>query len=182
MTPRTHTSLWITLIALGVVVSVSAKKPADDGKDKDAPPTLNVQVNDAAVRASPSFLGEVASTLGYGETVGVLEEAEDWRRVEAMQAQAQGWMHISALTKTRIKLEAGESDANIQASKEEQAAGGRGFNQEVEDKFREENEDLEAAYQLLDRITQDPAGRASRAEILRFMREGELEGPAGGVY
>jgi hypothetical protein len=181
MTPRADTLLWISLIAMGMAVSVSAKKPAGDGKDKDAPPTLNVQINEAAVRTSPSFLAEVTSTLGYGESVGVLEKNEDWRLVQAAQAPAEGWMHISALTKTKIKLDAGEDDANVRASKEEQAAGGRGFNQEIEDKFRENNEELEAAYRLLDRVTQDPARRASRAEILRFMREGGLTKENGGA-
>jgi len=173
--------LWIMLIAMALAVSVSAKKQTQ-GKDKDAPPTLNVQVNDAAVRSSPSFLAEVSSTLVYGEKVGVLEEAEDWRRVDAVDAQKQGWMHISALTKIKIKPDPDASDANVQASKEEQTAGGRGFNKEVENKYREDNEDLQDAYRLLDRLTQDPTKQASRASIQLFMREGELKGPAGGVY
>ncbi len=172
--------LWITLIALGVVVSVSAKKQADEDKTTDAPPTMHVQVNEAAVRLSPSFLGELAATLNYGDGVGVLEEREGWRRVEAEAPAVTGWMHASALTKTKIKLDAGETDVNVQASKEELTAGGRGFNQEVEDKFREENEELEAAYKLLDQLVADPAGRVSRADVIRFMRDGGLTDKPGG--
>jgi SH3-like domain-containing protein len=181
MSSRADTLIWITLIALGLTVSASAKKPTKIEKDKDAPPTMNVQVNDAAVRSAPSFLSEVASTLSYGEPVGVLEEAEGWMRIETQGPAVAGWMHASALTKTRIKLEAGESDVNVQASQEELTAGGRGFNQEIEDKFREENEELEASYKLLDRLIKDPAGRASLGQMIRFMREGKLKDRLGGA-
>ncbi len=180
MMPRTVTHLWITMIAIGLTASVFAKKQADKDISKDAPPTMNVQVNDAAVRAAPSFLAEVASTLGYGDPVGVLEKTEGWMKVQTHEPQAAGWMHASALTKTKIRLDAGETDVNVQASQEELTAGGRGFNQEVEDKFREENEELEAAYKLLDRLVKDPAGQVSRAEMIQFMHDGTLTDKPGG--
>jgi len=180
MTPHKDTLLWITLIALGVVVSASAKKQADQDRTEDAPPTMNVQVNDAAVRVAPSFLSGVALTLGYGEPVGVLEEGEGWLKVRAREPAVVGWMHASALTKTKIKLDAGETDANVRANREELTAGGRGFNQEVENKFREDHEELESGYERLDRLVNDPAGGVSLAEMIRFMREGELKPPAGG--
>lgn len=180
MMPRTVTLLWIAMIAVGLTASVFAKKQADKDDSKDTPPTMNVQVNDAAVRAAPSFLAEVASTLGYGDSVGVVEKTDGWMKVQAQEPAVTGWMHASALTKTKIKLDAGETDVNVQASKEELTAGGRGFNQEVEDKFRQENDELEAAYKLLDRLVADPAGRVSRAEMILFMREGGLTDKPGG--
>lgn len=173
MTPRTDIRLCILLIAMGVTATVLAKE-ADKHK------SMSVQVNDAAVRLEPSFLSDVAGTLDYGDAVGVLEEAEGWQRVKAVASPVAGWMHASALTKKEVKLEAGESDANVQASQEELAAGGRGFNQEVEDKFREENKDLDPAYRKLDRLLADPAGRSSLSEIVRFMREGGLMRQPGG--
>jgi SH3-like domain-containing protein len=181
MMPRTTTPVWIAMIAVGLTASVFAKKQADKDESKDAPPTMNVQVNDAAVRTTPSFLAEVVSTRDYGDPVGVMEEADDWMMIQTLEPAITGWMHASALTKTKIKLDAGETDANIQANKEELTAGGRGFNQEVEDKFREEHEELEAAYKLLDRMVDAPAGRVSRTDMIRFMRDGELTAPPGGV-
>lgn len=181
MKPRTLTHLCITLIAMGLVVTAYAKKQDEAGK---APPQLkpmSVQVNDAALRTSPSFLSEVASVLGYGTKVGVAEEGEDWMRVQTEDATASGWMHATALTKKEINLEAGDSDANVKASKEELTAGGRGYNQEIENKFREDNQDLEAGYKLLDKMSVDPRQQASRTEILLFMRGGELGDSAGGA-
>ncbi len=175
--------LWVVLIAMGAVVSVSAKKQADEDKAKDAAPAMNVQINEAAVRLSPSFLGELAATLNYGDGVGVLEEQEDWRRVETEAQAVTGWIHASALTKKAINLEAGETDENVDANREDLALGGRGvFTQEVEDHFREEHDELEAAYKLLDQLVSDPARRASREEMIRFLREGELKARPGGVY
>jgi len=180
MKPRTLTHLCITLIAMGLVVTAYAKKQ-DDG-DKAPPKTkpMNVQVNDAAVRVSPSFLAEVATVLGYGSKVGVVEEGEDWMKIQTDEPAASGWIHATALTKKEINLEAGDTDTNVKASKEELTAGGRGYNQEIENKFREENQDLESGYKLLDRVTIDPTRQASRTEVMLFMRSGELNGKAGG--
>jgi hypothetical protein len=177
MSPRTDIRVLITLIALGLAVSVTAKE-----SDKEAgPPVMNVQVNNAAVRQAPSFLSEVSATLNYGDKVGMLEQGEGWQKVRPQTSSVTGWMHASALTKKEIKLEAGDTDANVKASQQELAAGGRGgFNQEVEDTFRHEHAELEPAYQKLDRLMADPAGQASLGEIVRFMREGELMNQNGG--
>lgn len=179
MNLRTWTRLCIALIAMGLVVSAYAKKEADETPPKLKP--MNVQVNDAAVRVSPSFLAEVASVLGYGDKVGVVEDGDGWMRVQAEASGAEGWMHASALTKKEINLKAGDDDANVKASKEELTAGGRGYNQAIEDKFREDHAELEAAYKLLDRMTADQAWRSSRPEMIRFMNDGELKGKTGGA-
>ncbi len=175
---KTDIKLCIALGALGAAVSVYADKQAED-----APPplpTLHVQVNDAVVRSAPSFLSEVASTLSYGDTVGIVEDTEDWHKVQPEATDLTGWMHVSALTEKTIKLEAGENDENVKASKQELAAGGRGgFTQEVEDTFRNSHEELEASYLRLDQLTSDPSRHTSRNEVLRFMREGQLQGQGG---
>jgi len=175
---QTDIKLCITLIALGAAVSVSADKQAEDSPPPL--PTLHVQVNEAVVRGEPSFLSPAASTLSYGDKVGIVEETEDWHKVQPEMSAITGWMHASALTKETIVLAAGETDENVKASKQELAAGGRGFNKDVEEKFREDNQDLDAAYRQLDQLTADPATRVSDAEIVRFMREGELIGQGGG--
>lgn len=181
MKPRSLTHLCIALIAMGLVVSAYAKKDADGENEKPKLKPMTVQINDAAVRTSPSFLAEVASVLGYGDKVGVAEQGEDWMRVEADGSGAAGWMHASALTKKKINLEAGDNDANVKASEEELTAGGRGYNQQIEQEFRKDNQELEPAYKQLDRMTMDQAWQASRADMIRFMNEGGLKGQAGGA-
>lgn len=176
--PRADIKLCITLIGLAVAATVWAKEAK-----QDAPtplPVMSVQVNDAVVRDDPSFLSPIAATLNYGDKVGIVEKTEDWRRVKPETTSNTGWMHISALTEKPIKLEAGESDENVKASEQELAAGGRGFNKDVEDKFRKDHEDLDAAYRKLDQLCADPARQASLSQVIRFMREGELIEQEGG--
>jgi SH3-like domain-containing protein len=175
---RTDIKLWIGLVALGAAVTVSAEKQADG--EAEPLPTMNVHVNEAVARNEPSFLSPVALTLAYGDSVGIVDKTEDWHKVQPASSAVTGWMHVSALTEKKIKLEAGETDENVQASKQELALGGRGFNKDVEDQFRTDNADLDAAYSELDRLTADPAGRSSYAEISKFMREGELTARGGG--
>ncbi len=171
--------LCIVLLALGATVTVWAKDE-DKTDDAKAPPELSVQINEAVVRGEPSFLSPVSVTLRFGDKVNLLDETEDWRKVRPVEQYVDGWMHVSALTEKKIVIEAGENDANVDASKQELVYAGRGYNQEVEDKFREEHEDLDQAYSKLDRLLADPRGKVTREQIMRFMREGELDGNGGG--
>lgn len=176
MSPRTDIKVLIALAGLGLAVSVFA----DEKEKKPEPPKLNVQVNNASVRESPSFLSQVSATLNYGDKVGVLEEAEGWQKVQPESSAITGWMHASALTKKEINLQAGDTDANVKASQQELTAGGRGYDVAIEREFRKGHEELEPAYRQLDRLLADPNGQASLSEIVRFMREGELMSRAGG--
>ena len=176
MSPRTDIKVLIALAALGLAVSVFA----EDTDKKTEPPRLNVQVNNASVRETPSFLSPVSATLNYGDKVGVLEEAEGWQKVQPESSSVSGWMHASALTKKEINLQAGDTDANVKASQQELTAGGRGYDEAIEREFRKDHKELEASYQQLDRLLADPNGRASLGEIVRFMREGELSARPGG--
>jgi len=176
MSRRTDIKVLIALAALGLAVSVFAQ----EADKKPQPPKLSVQVNNAAVRETPSFLSPVSAALNYGDTVGVLEETGGWQKVQPESSPVVGWMHASALTKQQINLHAGETDADVKASQQELTAGGRGYDEAIERAFRKDHKELEASYQQLDRLLADPAGRASLSEAVRFMRGGELSARAGG--
>ena len=67
---------------------------------------MSVQVKDAQLRVSPSYLGKVTGTLSYGDRVEIEQTKGAWNKVSLVEGQQAGWMHESALTKKRIKLKA----------------------------------------------------------------------------
>lgn len=149
----------LVLIIVGVTVALFAQT------------MMSVEVREAQLRSSPSFLGRIVAVLGYGDRVEVMEQAQGWSRVRH-QAVA-GWVHSSALTTKRIVMQAGEADAQRGATGSEVALAGRGFNQEVEDRYRAE-QGLD--YDTIDRME----GYVIEPERLTlFLDEGELRLPGG---
>lgn len=100
---------------------------------------MSVQVKIAQLRATPSFLGKIIATVAYTKQVEILEEQGDWFRAAIPGANANGWIHSTALTKKKILLQAGVSDVSQAASSDEIALAGKGFNAEVEEEFKAGN-------------------------------------------
>ena len=132
---------------------------------------MSVEVRETQVRSNPSFLGRIDAVLNYGDRVEVLEQAQGWSRVSHQGSV--GWVHSSALTSKRIVMQAGEADAQRATSGSEVALAGRGFNQEVEDRYRAEQG---LNYDAVDRME----GFGVESERLAaFLTEGELRLPGG---
>ena len=134
---------------------------------------MSVQVREGQVRQNPAFLSPVTATLAYGDRVSVLGTSDAWTQVAAPTG-AQGWMHTSALTPKEVVLEATSEDVEAAASGKELALAGKGFNKQVEDEYRAENQELD--YTLVDEME---TRRTSQAEIERFLSEGDVR-PGGG--
>jgi uncharacterized protein YgiM (DUF1202 family) len=135
---------------------------------------MSVTVRETQLRANPAFLGQVLSVLAYGDPVEVLQEQGPWFRVETGSNQ-RGWVHSSALTTKRIVLESAARDGSTGASGTEVALAGRGFNQEVENRYKSE-EGLD--FSGVDRME----GYEFPPEVLlAFLEEGGLEIPEGGA-
>jgi uncharacterized protein YgiM (DUF1202 family) len=135
---------------------------------------MSVTVRETQLRANPAFLGQVVSVLAYGDRVELLQEQGPWFRVET-DAGGSGWVHSSALTTKRIVLESGTTEGSTGASGTEVALAGRGFNQEVENRYKDE--------QGLDFTKVDAMeGYEYPPEVLlSFLQEGGLEIPEGGA-
>ena len=129
---------------------------------------MSVTVKEAQVRANPSFLGPMVGVLAYGARVSVLAEQAGWMRV-SIPGGREGWVHGSALTQKRIVLQAG-SDVQRGASSGEVALAGKGFNQEVEDRYKEERS---LDYTWVDRME---AIVVPPEQSVVFLKEGGLEG------
>ena len=153
----------MTALLLALVAGATAK-----------PVTMSLQVRQGDLRSSPSFLGTIVGTAAYGDRFTVAEERGAWRRVTADEGALTGWLHSSALTRKTVKLKAGETDADVAASSGELALAGKGFNAEVEAKFREQNTDANfAAVDLIEAI------RISARQMQAFLKAGNVVSKGG---
>lgn len=130
--------------------------------------TMHVQVREGELRARPSFLGAVVTTVQYGDSVEVIDSQGVWRRVRA--AANEGWMHESALTQRRIEWRTGERELGGATTQDEIALAGRGFNAQVEQQFRADHVGIDFTW--VDRMAQL---RKSPQEILQFLVAGGLK-------
>jgi len=158
--------------ALLVACFVLLSAPAAAGEDRQ---TMSVQVKQGQVRATPSFLGKILTTLSYGDRVEVIETRNNWIRIAPPRKPPSGWMHSSALTEKRIVLKAGRKEAEVAASGGELALAGKGFNAEVEAEFRNRHKDIDFSW--IDRMQE---WKVPPEKIRVFLREGGLSPVQGG--
>ena len=129
--------------------------------------TMNVQVREAVVRDRPSFMGAIAGRLEYGDQAGVIAEQGAWSQVRA--GAIEGWVHTSALTRKTITRPVGGETLEGTASAGEVALAGKGFNRQVEDEYRKQNQQLD--FGLVDRIERQ---EIDEREIADFLQRGGL--------
>jgi len=103
--------------------------------------TMSVTVKETQVRATPTYLGKVLGLLSYGEKVTVLDQPDapkGWVKVSAKDGKLQGWVNLSSLTTKEIALKSGSGAASQTASSGDVALAGKGFNSDVEAKYKED--------------------------------------------
>jgi uncharacterized protein YgiM (DUF1202 family) len=132
---------------------------------------MSVQVRDGKVRATPSQLGRVVTTVAYGTAVEAGAMQNGWYPVTTADGKT-GWLHESALSKKPIAMRAGATDTATGVSSDEVALAGKGFNEQVEAKFKK---DGKLDYTWVDRMA---AFNAASDRIEQFRAQGHL---AGGV-
>ena len=134
---------------------------------------MSVTVKETQVRATPSYLGRILVVLSYGDRVDVLGDQNGWARVRVPSGE--GWVHLSALTKKQIVLQSGSQDVGTGASSGEVALAGKGFNQEVEAKYKQDNN---LDYTWVDRMS---GYTVTPEQVLTFLQEGDLNVEMGGA-
>lgn len=135
--------------------------------------SVSVAVRETQLRSTPAFLGRVIEVLSYGDLLEVVSEQGAWKRVTTKDG-AEGWVHNSALSEKRIVLNAADSDVETGASSGEVALAGRGFNEQVENQYKEETG---LDFSKVDEI--EGYGLPPE-ELIAFIEEGELKSPEGG--
>lgn len=128
--------------------------------------SLTVQSAQAQLRSDPSFGGKIITSVRYRSSVELLEQRGPWRLVKFRQQQ--GWMHISALVAPSVKLKAGQT-LNDRISSKEVSLAGKGFNKEVENKYKQSHSNLNfAAVDKMEQLTVTPS------ELEKFAVEGDF--------
>jgi uncharacterized SAM-binding protein YcdF (DUF218 family) len=151
---------WLLFALLTMAVIGGAAAQSLRGK------TMYVQVKSVAVKASTGFFAGTRGTLQLGDTVTVLQENGKWVEVRSTaRSSLSGWMASSSLTTKRIVASSGTS-----ASAGEIALAGKGFNQEVENAYKQ-NGALD--YKDIDAME---AQTVPDNVLLNFITEGHLAG------
>jgi len=140
------------------------------------PKTMSIQVRQGELRSAPSYLSRVVTTLAYTTRVTVLEERGEWLRVSPVESTEEGWVHAAALTEKKLVLKSGDADATTAVSSDEQALAGKGFNSDVEAKFKENNKTIDFTWV-------DKMGKITipSAALVQFLNEGAVKPSTGGA-
>lgn len=154
--------LLLTIAGLGLSAAMALAATAT---------IMSVQIRKGDIRDTPSPLGRIVATLGYGDKVTVQAENGAWFQVSA--AGQSGWMHNSALTRKNIVMKAGEN-AQTAASSGEMALAGKGFNSDVEAQFKTNHMDIDFTW--VDKMEKI---RIAPKELAGFAKEGQLEARGG---
>lgn len=123
---------------------------------------MTVVVEEAKVRKSKAFYAPAVATLKQGEKVKVGEAEDGWYRVSG------GWLHQSALAGGKVKAGGSKWEGSDAAQAEEVTLAGKGFNEDVEKRYKGERDDVD--FEAVDRME---ARKVSEKELLRFMKEGQ---------
>jgi len=155
---------WLSASLLAVATAVLAAGPV----------AMSVQVKNAQMRATPSFLGAMVAPLNYGDRLQVVEQQGDWAKVTTPDGKT-GWVHNSALTKKKIAMSAGDASAQTAASTDEMALAGKGFNAAVEADFRARNQQVDFTWvDRMERLKVTPE------QMEKFLKEGGIVVNEGG--
>jgi len=163
MNVRKTLILALSIICIGGITALAAGWPS-----------MSVQVKKGDVRSTPSFLGKIVARLSYGDPVQVQGAKGPWMLVDLV-GSGNGWIHESALTRKKIVLRAGQTDAQQTTDSDEIALAGKGFNEQVEGEFKAQNPNID--YTWIDKMENIVI---SRKQMLEFLQEGDLN-PSGGV-
>ena len=135
----------------------------------------SVQVKSGVLRSTPSFMGKIVAEVAYGDQVEAIESRNGWTRVTPVGKNESGWIHDSALTHKRIELAAGTHDVQQSASGDEIALAGKGFNEQVERKYRQDNPKLD--FSMIDQMERIDV---SDDQMRQFLADGQVR-PEGGA-
>ena len=148
----------IIVIGLGLLITgFSAAQAARGG-------TMYVAVKTVALKSSTGIFAKTNCTLNYGDRVTVLQVSGKYVQVQnASNSSLNGWTASANLSAKQIV-----PGNTTSASAKEVALAGKGFNQEVEDSYKN-NGDLN--YDDVDKVE---SLSVNEDDLKRFLEEGRL--------
>ncbi len=138
---------------------------------------MSVTVKQTQVRATASYLGKILGLLSYGDKVTVFDQPADapkgWLKVSGPGGKLTGWVNLSALTTKEIVLKSGTGAVSQTASSGDVALAGKGFNADVEAKYKE---DQKLDYTWVDTME---AYQVTQQQVSIFLSQGGLTEQGG---
>ncbi len=130
--------------------------------------TLTVTKKVTKLREQKRMLSTAVAELKEGDRLVQNEKSGAW--IRATRDRVTGWIHQSDVTERQDVRMSGEGvRENYSAS--DTAAARKGFNPEVEKRYRETSPGLAAAFAIVDRIQ---GRKPSEASVATFVRDGKL--------
>jgi hypothetical protein len=149
----------IVFIALGVSMAAAVSAQSLEGK------TMYVTAKTVELKKSGAFFADTLGSLSYGAQVTVQHESGRWVEVKTIEAPVlTGWIASASLTTKRIIV----SGASTSASANEIALAGKGFNEEVENAYRQSGN---LNYDAIDSME---AMTIPGKQLFSFLQEGHL--------
>jgi SH3-like domain-containing protein len=126
--------------------------------------TMYVTAKTIEVKSSTAFFSDTLGTLSYGAPVSILQEYGKWVQVKSSEPpELSGWVSAASLTSKRII-----SGSSTSASANEIALAGKGFNQEVENVYRQNGTLNYEAVDAMEAIS------IPNRQLFSFLQEGRL--------
>ncbi|MBN1381821.1 MAG: hypothetical protein JXA41_09115 [Deltaproteobacteria bacterium] len=161
---------FVAFLLILIVSSLTGIVSGASAKD------MTVQVNETQLRAMPAYYGAVVSTVNYADRLRVIEQKGSWVKAVSLRTNAQGWVHISALTSKRLAPKAGAGSAPTSVSTGELSAAEKGFTEQIERDYRRKNRSIDFTWvDRMEQITVTPQ------QSMSFLSEGGLRPAEGGV-
>jgi uncharacterized protein YraI len=136
--------------------------------------TLTVKVQSTSLRNSPKFYAPAVQTLNAGDKVEKIADQSGWIQVKTAGGVV-GWVHSSAVEVPKFDLMASNKGLKTQASADEVALAGKGFNKQVEESYRAKHKDV--SFVWVDKMLQI---KIAAAQVEEFMKKGKLGEFGGG--
>jgi uncharacterized protein YgiM (DUF1202 family) len=154
------------ILLLGMVLLAAAGLPAFGE-------SMYIMVKETQARDKPSYLSKVITKLKYGDPVEILQQEKDWYKVKLPGGKV-GWLHSSALSRTKVVLNAGKADAARYGDSKDVVLAGKGFNADVEKEYKKETKLDFSAIDKLEKIVVSPEQKED------FLLKGRLKAAEGG--
>lgn len=136
--------------------------------------TLTVKVQSTSLRNSPKFYAPSVQPLNAGDKVEKIAVQNGWIQVKTAGGVV-GWVHVSALEVPKFDLMATNKGLKTQASADEVALAGKGFNKQVEESYKAKHKDVSFAW--VDKMLQI---KIAAAQVEEFLKKGKLGEFGGG--
>jgi hypothetical protein len=147
-----------TAVFLGASMGVVQSAPSSGQ-------TVSVRALKARLMRQPRFFGPTVARLRRGAKVQIVRVKGSWYQVR--YGSKRGWVHKNRVSTKVIKLTSARTGGG--SSRGEAELAGRGFNPEVEQRFRSQHSALD--YSHIDKIE---SGQVRSSTVGEFMSAGGL--------